>query len=418
MADISFWGGIGHVGSSKVLIEQDGWRVLLDLGLDYGPNSRLFSADVHPRLGRQLHDRIATQTAPPIPYLYRFGSVEGLDVPQGSDHQTAVCISHAHPDHMELTGWVDPDIPIFCAPETQRIRAALEAAGRRFEGGSPALSVVGDGETVHFGPFHITRYPVDHDIPGASGYSIATDDGLVAYSGDIRLHGRHPEQSLSFAQSVRHARALIIEGSSLGSDFAAVEPTELEVDRRFRRVLRETPGLVYMAADIYNVERMAAFCANASAAGRTIIWPAWQFSFLTALGVECGRAWHDDLVAAISRHPTHYVVQLQPAELPLMLDLPHGPGSVFLHANGDPMGEFDPNWRVLKAWLDYTRTPFLAIGTSGHATPDDLNILMEIVAPDIVFPLHSPAPDRLMPPPGTARWLPQKGGRRYRLGGR
>ena len=37
MADISFWGGVGVIGSSKVLIEQDSWRVLLDMGLDFSP---------------------------------------------------------------------------------------------------------------------------------------------------------------------------------------------------------------------------------------------------------------------------------------------------------------------------------------------------------------------------------------------
>ncbi|MCY0881607.1 MAG: hypothetical protein OWS74_06395, partial [Firmicutes bacterium] len=57
----------------------------------------------------------------------------------------------------------------------------------------------------------------------------------------------------------------------------------------------------------------------------------------------------------------------------------------------------------------FTHTPFWAIGTIGHATPEDLGILVETVAPHIVFPIHSKEPDRLLPFPGSARWLPQKG---------
>lgn len=93
------------------------------------------------------------------------------------------------------------------------------------------------------------------------------------------------------------------------------------------------------------------------------------------------------------------------------------PGSVFVHANGEPLGAFDPGWDVLQDWLKFLHVPFWSIGTSGHASPEDLNRLVQWVQPDILFPLHSREPDRLLPPPGTLRWLPERGGKRYPLGG-
>lgn len=123
-------------------------------------------------------------------------------------------------------------------------------------------------------------------------------------------------------------------------------------------------------------------------------------------------------VDEVRANPHQYALDLGADQWPLLLDLPIGPGSVFVHANGEPLGVFDPRFALLQDWLQFTHTPFWAIGTGGHASPDDLNRLVEIIGPDILFPLHSQAPDRLIPLPGTLRWLPQRGGRRYDLGGR
>jgi hypothetical protein len=42
VAHIEFWGGVGVIGSSKVLIHDGGHRVLLDLGLDIPRGGDLF----------------------------------------------------------------------------------------------------------------------------------------------------------------------------------------------------------------------------------------------------------------------------------------------------------------------------------------------------------------------------------------
>ncbi|MCY0877679.1 MAG: MBL fold metallo-hydrolase [Firmicutes bacterium] len=418
MATVSFWGGIGVIGSSKILIEQDGWRVLLDFGLDFTPGRGLFRGPVSPRPGHALKDRLRTGGAPWLPHLYRPEAVQGLDLPGGSDGRTALFITHAHLDHIGLTGWVDPAVPLYCSPDTQRLMEALAQSGQDVEGGHPRFQVIPDGGTIAFGPFRVTRYPVDHDVIGASGYAVETDDGILAFTGDIRLHGRHPELSLAFADAVHGARALVIEGTTLSQGFQHITIPESEVDRRFASALAQTPGLVMMTLYPRNIERVTAFLALAQNQGRRILWPEPTARFLRALGLQPIDSLADTGLDEIVAHPEGYVVQMALDELPLLLDLPTGPGSVFLHANGEPLGPFDPAWEVLQDWLKWTHTPFWPIGTGGHASPDDLHRLVEWVAPEIVFPLHSQEPDRLIPPPGTVRWLPERGGRRYPLSGR
>lgn len=418
MAEISFWGGVGVIGSSKILIEQDGWRVLLDFGLDFSPGQGLFRNQVRPRDGHVLRDRLRIGGAPWIPHLYRPDAVDTLDIHGGNDGKTALFITHCHLDHIGLTGWVDPGIPIYCSPDTARMMSALERAQDGVEGGSPALTPMADEETVHFGPFQVTRYPVDHDVIGASGYAVQTDDGIVAFTGDIRLHGRHPEKSLAFAEAVHGARALVIEGTTLSFGFRSAPPFETDVDRQFQSALQSTPGLVLMTTYPRNIERIESFLLLAQQAQRTILWPEPVATFLRHMDIPHVQRLEDTALSEIQAHPERFVIQLAVSAIPLLLDLPVGPGAVFLHANGEPLGAFDPNWDVLQDWLKFTHTAFWSIGTGGHASPDDLNRLVEAVSPQILFPLHSMEPDRLIPPPGTIRWLPQRGGRRFALSGR
>ncbi len=419
MVKVSFWGGIGVIGSSKILIEQEGWRLLLDLGLDFHPGQGLFRLGVDPRPKTALADRLRVGDAPAINHVFRTDALRGTSVVGGSDGKTAICISHGHLDHIGLIGWVDPAIKIYASPQTIRLIDALRQSGEGFEGGLPQILPLLDEQELSFGPFKIRRYPVDHDVIGASGYRIETADGVLAYTGDIRLHGRHPDDSLAFAKAVRGARALVIEGTTLSFGFTERNRTEGEVDQLFGQILKETPGLVLFSVYSRNVERIEAFLARAQDSHRQLLWPAAMARLFRALGLRDIMALDEDVrLDDIKANPRGYGVNLAAEHLPLLLDLPVGPASAYVHANGEPFGVFDPRWNLLQEWLSFCHTPFWSIGSGGHASPDDLNRLVELIHPDILFPLHSQAPDRLIPPPGTVRWLPERGGRQFDLAGR
>lgn len=93
MADISFWGGVGVVGSSKVLIEQDGWRVLVDFGIEFSSPRSLYRGDVSPRPEHFLKDLLRVGSAPSVPALYHTGALQGMDLKPGGDGRTALFIS-------------------------------------------------------------------------------------------------------------------------------------------------------------------------------------------------------------------------------------------------------------------------------------------------------------------------------------
>jgi ribonuclease J len=409
MARLRFYGGVGVIGSTKVVVEQSGWRVLLDMGADIPGREVLVRPPLRLTPGSELRTRLRVGEAPAIEQLYRPDAVEGTDVPGGSDGRIAVFVSHAHIDHVGLLGWVDPAIPVYAAEETVRMLDALRSVGQGLEGGHPTLHVMPEGERVAVGPLAVERVRVDHDIPGASGFLVHTEDGVVAYTGDLRWHGRHPELTARFAEHARGADALVIEGTTLAGDPSLPVRPEPEVEAAFDGELQRTPGLVLVSLYPRDIERVTAFLAVARQHGREILWPRPMGAFLRAYGVDGVRDLDEQAREEVRREPSRFVVQLAIAELDTLLDLPVGPGSVYLHANGEPLGPFQAGWDLLHQWLARLEVPFVSIGSSGHATPHDLHRVAEEVAPRVMYPIHSTEPFRLEPPPGTLRVLAEYG---------
>jgi ribonuclease J len=409
MARLRFYGGVGVIGATKLAVEQDGYRVLLDMGADIPGREGLVRDPVRLPAGSELRTRLLLGEAPRIPHVFRPDAVEGTGVAGGADDRTALFITHAHIDHVGLMGWVDPAVPIYAADETVRMLAALEAAGSGLEGGPATVQPLPEGEPVAVGPLVVERWRVDHDIPGASGYLVHTDDGVLAYSGDLRLHGRHPELSEAFAERARGAAALVMEGTSLSGEPGQPVRPESHVAAGFGDELARIPGLALLSIYPRDIERVTAFSEVAASRGRQIVWPPATAAFLRAWGLENVQELDGDLLAEVRREPSRFVVQLAVNELGVLLDLPAGPGAVFLHANGEPLGPFQAGWDLLQQWLARLRVPFTSIGSSGHATPHDLHRIVELVQPKVLYPVHTTDPYRLLPPPGTLRVLAEYG---------
>ncbi len=408
---VSFHGGVGVIGSSKILLEQSGWRVLLDIGQDFHPGQGLFRGPVRYAMPRELAHRLRVGEAPRIPHLFATPWLRETGLPGGSDGRTAVFVSHCHLDHIGLAGFLDESVPIFASPGTVRVAGALAEAGEGIRGVEPHITAMEEGVPLEFGPFRVTRLDIDHDVVGASGYRVETADGALAFTGDFRFHGRHPERSFRFAERVKGVRALVTEGTTLGFAPTMRVRTEEDVDRDFERYVAETPGLVLVTLYPRNLERVESFLRIANAKGRTVVWPDATARFLTAYGLseETVRSFGTVGEKAIREHPEAFVLQVEIARFPDLFDLRVPIGSVFLHANGEPLGPYDPDWELLQDWLKALAVPFVSIGTGGHAAPDALQEMVDRVSPDLLFPLHTTAPERLLPAPGKRRLLPAYG---------
>lgn len=403
MARIRFYGGVGVIGGSRIAVEESGYRVLLDLGQSFRPGGGLARWPASYRPERELADRLRLGDAPAIEGLYRSDLLDGTGLAPGPDARTAVFVSHPHIDHAGLTAFVDPAVPVYAAPSAARLEAALAASGEAVAGERAAYRALDAQSPVAVGPLTVRRLDIDHDVPGASGYLVETAHGRLAYTGDFRMHGRHPERTRAFAEAARGVDVLVIEGTTLGQAGDARVRTEDQVDVAFAGALAATPGLVLLALYPRNLERVEAFSDLARSAGREILWPAGAAAFLREMGMPAAQGWDEVGLGQVARDPSRYVVTLRPMHLPHLLDLPTGPSARFVHANGEPLGPFDPAWGLLSEWLGHLGVPLSVIGTGGHATPDDLAWLVTAIRPKSVYPIHTLAPERLLPGPEGIR---------------
>ncbi|RAG87555.1 hypothetical protein DN069_00750 [Streptacidiphilus pinicola] len=421
MTTVEFWGGVGLIGSSKVLVSEGSHRVLLDFGTDIPADADLFRPPVALRPGRELAQRLRVGAAPRIGGLYDPAQLDAGDPLAERGAHTEVFLTHGHIDHCGLAGFVDPRIPVHASPATIALLTALAACGDGLPGGDPAWQPLPEQQPVQVGPMTVERITVDHDTPGASGYLVTTSDGVLAFTGDIRFHGRNPERSWHFAERAAGCDVLVTEGTALGLGLPAGPPrTEDDVAADFAAALAAADrDLVLLALYPRDLERVTEFLDIAAAAGRRIVWGDRVAAFLAEAGIADVLAWSSLGADALRADPGGFVLQPDLGDLRGIADLgdlPLGPKTVWLHANGEPLGPFEPRWELFTEWLAALDVPLRRIGSFGHATADDLHTFVHRVAPKVLVPIHTQAPDLLHPLPPTRRVIPAYA-RPYRMDG-
>jgi ribonuclease J len=310
-----------------------------------------------------------------------------------------------HLDHTALVRFLHPDVPLHYPAGMEELRAAVAAAGylpwRR-----PPGTLLEDRRPVAWGGIEVTPVAVDHDLPGATGYLVRTPDLFLAYTGDHRWHGLHPEVTAAFTEAARGADVLVQEGVLLETEAPVADGkpprlprlSEQDVIAGFGSLLASSPGLV--VANLYpmNRERVAQLAATAAAHGRRLVLEP-QAAMM---------AGHPDLllVDEVRASPSRFLVQLSYEGLPTLLDLGPPPGSVYAHSNGPPLGPYDPTYQVMHAWVEQLELGFVHLGSSGHSWPADVVRTVEQVSPGLVIPVHSRAPEALRVP-GVPVLLPK-----------
>ncbi len=70
-------------------------------------------------------------------------------------------------------------------------------------------------------------------------------------------------------------------------------------------------------------------------------------------------------------------------------------GGVYIHSDATPLGEFDPAYLPFIQVLEDTGVEFKRIACSGHAFPEDLNKIIDLIQPKLLIPIHTLKPELL-----------------------
>ena len=420
---------------------------------------------------------------------------------EGRPAADAVILSHAHQDHIADTVFLDPDIAAVSTRVTAFISKvladtgmagqgapycnpyALDAGGLlgvprgssyrgrpwRFVDGEPGAETAEDvlqsasafwgsspaSKGLEVQPCNlapslvIKHWPVDHSLFGAAGYAVETAAGWVAYTGDMRMHGKNGRQTIAFAQALQALRpaALLCEGTRLAAERPAT--TEAEVHDACLRQVQAVPGQMVVADfAARNIERLETFIDIATQTRRQLLvqpkdayllraicladadMPDWMAHPSVALYADpksTERNW-ETLVRRryaqrmvnhliVAKNPGDYILAFSLTDIADMLDIAAVMGSragnasrgIYLFSNS---AAYDDEQKVdlerLWNWVDHLGLRMIGLErptrneggalvvrqppgfhSSGHAGQQDLLEFVRTVAPRTLIPIHT-----------------------------
>ena len=250
--------GTRQIGGTCVELEQDGYRIVLDIGLPLD----------------------ADETDP----LSLLPSVSGLR--EADPSLLAVVISHPHLDHYGLALTLGDHLPLVMGKAAESIIAAAAP----FVPNGKALQTnchLENRKTIQIGPFAITPYLVDHSAFDAYALLVEAGGDRLFYTGDLRDHGRKGSLVRRLIDDPPHdIDVLLMEGTMLGRDETEEVPTETELENRFVDLFRATPGVALVAASAQNIDRVVTVFRAAKRSGRVLIIDLYAAAIFEATGTD------------------------------------------------------------------------------------------------------------------------------------
>ncbi|MGV0168361.1 MBL fold metallo-hydrolase [Furfurilactobacillus sp. WILCCON 0119] len=367
MTNVRFLNGLNTIGGNIVEITTATSRIITDFGIavnsdDADPDT-LMANHLLPDL-----PELFTRSAEPSPYRHE-----------------AIFISHLHLDHTAALQYLKTDIPVYLSADSYRLYKHLAAAGLAKPMGLNFHSFHYD-TPVQIGDLTVTGFASDHDAFGATALLISDGRHSFGISGDVRLNGPHIENVHHWLDVFHqaHLDLFMLEATSFSFPPSEQEPaSEAQLQASFRELIQTHPELLVLNPYPRNLERLLRFNQTANALNRPVVWELAYARLLHAFYPEAlihvlntthlNREDLNTLIpvssATLRHEPDHFCLQNSFENLPQLDSF--GP-LLYLHSNGEPLGDYDPRFAVLQDFLSTHHWQLQTLSSSGHATPNAL----------------------------------------------
>ncbi|MGC9333040.1 MAG: ribonuclease J, partial [Anaerolineae bacterium] len=267
------------------------------------------------------------------------------------------------------------------------------------------------GDVLNIGPFVIEPYHVCHSIPDSVGLGITTPAGLIVHSGDFKfdhtpVDGWPTDQAKLAEFSSRGV--LVLLSDSTNADQPGSTPSEAALDDAFHQIMREAPGRLIIATFASLISRVQQVINVAAQRGRKIAIAGRSMVENTRVARELG---YLDIPAntlvsldEIEKLPPEQVVimatgsQGEPmAVLNRLATNRHQSlriqenDTVVLSSHTIPGNEemtYSVINRLFQRGADVYYGPLAQAHVSGHASQEELKLLINMLRPRFFVPIH------------------------------
>ena len=377
-------GGVGEIGLNCLLLEYGDAAIAIDCGLMF-PELHMLGIDL---------------VIPDLGYLQRLG-----------DRFLGFVITHGHEDHIGALPYVLRDLraPVYAPP----MAAGLIAEKLREHNltGAVRLETFQPRRTWSMGPFAIEPIHMTHSIVDAVALAITLPLGTIIHSGDFKLDQTPIDGTPSDLQCLAEYAArgvLLLLSDSTNAEREGFTPSERSVYGDLDRIFSTSPGKIFFSTFSSHVHRLAQAFELSQRHGRrvAIVGRSLNTSIKIAsqLGyLGCPLSLFADL-DDVDRLQPHQVTLLttgsQGEPLSALIRIAVGDHSK-VHMNPDDVvilsSRIIPgNERSISSMINhmYRRGANVfhagsdAVHVSGHASQEELKLLLCLVRPRYFVPVH------------------------------
>ncbi len=336
----------------------------------------------------------------PVNHIEQLPNVEGIFEGE-SNYNDYILLSHLHLDHSKAMNMVKNEIPVIMSNKSLDFyNTLLETGFDQIEGEHNNKVGVEFNETFNIGGFEVTFYPVDHDVEGASAIYIKNEDISLFYSGDLCIHGRNSKYTFNTINDLKEENIdiSVFEGVSISfieDDYKLIPSKDVEVkeDDFVDNVVKNlnNENIILFNPYIMGVQRMLSIfelskTVNKKIVIRDYLEPIFK-KYITSdylilnKDINLNEITTDHILHFDFENRDEYTNLLQKATL--------------LQTGGSPLGDYDPNWEILKEFCSINSIEFTPCGLGGHGAPEHIAYIANEIAATYLMPLHSFKPELL-----------------------
>ena len=378
-------GGLGEIGRNMTVFEYQGKYLIVDCGILF-PDNNMIGVD------------------------YIIPDMQFLN--GKSDQVAGVILTHGHEDHIGAIAYlfdIIENVPIYATPLTAAMTEVKLAKGGRLS--KTTINVKQAGDCFDAGPFHIELIHMSHSIPDSVGVAIETPAGLIVMSGDYKFDqtpiDHWPSDFAKLAELGKRG-VLALLSDSTNAELPGNTPSEMEINRNFEAVFSEAKGRIIISSFASLISRLQQVSTIAHHHKRKICIVGTSMVDNVNLAQKLGYIDipEDDLIPldrALSLPDKEVLILCtgsQGEESSILGRLSRGKYNAFSIKKGDtiilsssPIPGNEENIsavinKLYRLGADVIINSVLSVHVSGHACQEEMKLLMNLVRPKYLIPVH------------------------------
>jgi ribonuclease J len=379
-------GGLGEFGMNCMAVRWGDDIIVIDAGLMF-PESELLGVDI---------------VVPDISYLM-----------ENRQHVRAIFLTHGHEDHIGALPWVlsELNVPVYGTEFTLAyVEDKLDEHGLLDDAELRELKA---NERVKIGPFTVHPIAVTHSLVDCVAFAIHTPLGVIIHTGDFKVDPTPTDTKLfdlhAFAEYGKEGVLALLQDST-NVERRGYTPSERAVRRKFEEIFGNTDRRLFISCFSSSIHRIKLAVELAWEFGRKIAFVGRSMNNSAEIAEDLG---YIEIPEGLLIHPGE-VKNFAPEKVCVLISGTQGePMSALSRAavdshkhakieKGDTVmlssriipGNEKSIYRMIdhlfrrEAHVIYDDGSNPPIHVSGHASQEELKLIINLVKPRYFIPVH------------------------------